>query len=538
MIVNIIKFYIACFIICCNYNLFSSAYCQEAPKNLGKNINSPYDELSSVISEDGNTMYFTRRKHPDNIGGTRDAGDIWMSTKGQDGAWSPASNMGAPLNNIFMNEIIGLSPDGNLMYLENHYREDGSKATSQGISVATKSGNAWSFPKPLDIPYFYNKSDHQSASLHSSGKIMVLSLQSFDTRGAEDIYVIFQQGNGTWSEPMNLGAGINTTYQEMTPFLAPDGETLYFASNGYDGYGSRDIYKSKRLDNSWKIWSAPENLGPEINTSGVEIYYNFPKNSAFAFLSSTQNSDGLGDINMVPVPEDEEQTREEPDIEVAIPRQEPEPEVPMATETLVKGKISNASNSEPLEASLLIIPMDSTVNTERYTTRANSEGEYEIMLPANGNFTAQVSANGYLVSKDKLLLRQLSASGAVIRDFLLTPLEVGATIQLSNVLFERGTTNMIGNSTEDLVDVVALMKENPEMVIEVAGHTDNSGRPDLNLLLSQDRADAVKSYLVNQGVREERIIAKGYGGSKPIASNKVEEERRKNRRVEFTILKK
>jgi outer membrane protein OmpA-like peptidoglycan-associated protein len=209
------------------------------------------------------------------------------------------------------------------------------------------------------------------------------------------------------------------------------------------------------------------------------------------------------------------------------------------TEVTVQGAISNANNAAPVGATVTFVPIqsDSLQGASTMVATADEEGHYEISLPANENYDLRISADGYLANRDKLLLRQLGTT-AINRDFNLIPLEVGATVQLQNVLFERGTTSMIGSSTDDLEEVISLMQENPNMEIELSGHTDNTGRPDLNLLLSQDRADAVKKYLVEQGIAAGRVIAKGYGGSRPIASNAVEEERRKNRRVEFTIIKK
>jgi outer membrane protein OmpA-like peptidoglycan-associated protein len=505
-------------------------------------VNSPYDELNPIFSPDGSTLYFTRRKHPANKGGNRDDGDIWYCEQDANGEWSEAKNLGAPINNIFANELIGFADNGNLMYLHHHYQENGSKARTQGISVSRKSSSGqWSLPEPVKIPYFYNKSTHQSGCLHASGNILVLSLQSYDSRGAEDLYVLFKQSNEEWSEPINLGNTVNTPYQEMTPFLAPDGETLFFASNGHEGMGSRDIFVSRRLDGSWKNWAKPENLGSTVNTEGVELYYSIPGAGKYAYLSSTQNSDGMGDLNRVPIQPGQDEILEETASPVVEVTEEPvvvAEEAPIA-EVMVQGTITNVKNADPVGAKVTFVPIqaDSLQETPTFEATADEEGQYEILLPTNENYDLRISADGYMANRDVLLLRQMGTA-SVNRDFGLTPLEVGATVQLQNVLFERGTTHMIGNSTEELQEVVRLMQENPNMEIELSGHTDNTGRPDLNLLLSQDRADAVKKYLVEQDIATERVIAKGYGGTRPIASNAVEEERRKNRRVEFTIIKK
>jgi outer membrane protein OmpA-like peptidoglycan-associated protein len=278
-----------------------------------------------------------------------------------------------------------------------------------------------------------------------------------------------------------------------------------------------------------------------VNTEGVELYYSIPADGKYAYLSSTQNSDGMGDLNRVPIQADQEEILEETAPPVVEVTEEPivvAEETPI-TEVTVQGTISNANNAAPVGATVTFVPIqsDSLQGGSTIVATADEEGHYEISLPANENYDLRVAADGYMANKDKLLLRQLGTA-AVNRDFNLTPLEVGATVQLQNVLFERGTTSMIGSSTDDLEEVISLMQENPNMEIELSGHTDNTGRADLNLLLSQDRADAVKKYFVEQGIAAGRVIAKGYGGSRPIASNAVEEERRKNRRVEFTIIKK
>jgi len=522
-------------------------------------INSQADEQNPKLSPDGQTLYFVRQYHPQNIGGSKDPGDIWASQKQADGSWAEAVNVKS-LNNPYLNGIIGFADNGNRVYLHGHY--EGKKPTTQGVSVAKKeSATSWSKPKALKIPYFYNKSDHSSGSLHSSAQIMILSLQSYDSKGAEDLYVLFKQSDGSWSEPQNLGANINTPYQEMTPYLAPDGKTLFFASNGYEGFGSRDIYMSVRLDDSWRKWSNPKNLGARVNSEGTELYYYIPENSEYAYVSSTQNSDGLGDLNQVRIiPEEEEIIEEVADMpEVAvedavveesedIPLEEeveeaivaaPEEEV-VKNEVEVRGKIVNLNSEEGVAANLSFSSLKENVQFSQIN-QVDENGVFSINLPADQDYELLIEAEGFIKKRVKLLLSEqspLDNSDIIVRNFALSPIEVGTTVNLENVLFDRGTANMLSGSTENLDEVVEFLNENPDVVIEVAGHTDNRGRPDLNQILSLERAESVKRYLVQQGIATERIQEKGYGGTKPIASNAIEEERQKNRRVEFTILKK
>ena len=523
-------------------------------------LSSPSDDQNPVMSPDGETMYFVRRRHPENTGGVKDMGDIWYSKRQPDGSWSAAANL-KELNNDQINSIIGFADNGNTIYLNGHYLPAGGNPTSQGVSVARREGNGWSTPKALKIPYFYNKSDHQSGSLHGSGRVMLLSLQSYDSRGAEDLYVLFRQGDGSWSEPANLGKDINTPYQEMTPYLSPDGKTLYFASNGYETFGSRDIFVSVRLDESWEKWSNPRNLGASVNTEGTELYYNIPTGSDYAYLSSTQNSDGLGDINRVRVNPEEEEMQEEPIAMETEPLAEPEepaeepeepaveidnkPEQPEIIEEedlniTVRGQVMNEKSEEPIIANVLVTGLKRTTG-DTLRVQTDDNGIFTFTLPPDNDYQLTVASEGFIREKNNVLLSQqapIDNSDVVVRNFSLMPIEVGTTVNLENVLFDRGTAEMLSGSSDTLDEVVLFLEENPDIEIEVAGHTDNRGRPDLNLILSQERAEAVKRYLVEQGIEANRIQEKGYGGTRPIASNAIEEERRKNRRVEFTITKK
>jgi outer membrane protein OmpA-like peptidoglycan-associated protein len=540
--------------------LIPTVYAQNGLEKL-ETVNSQSDDQNPLLSPDGNTLYFTRIRHAENVGGVKDPGDIWFSQKQEDGSWSVATNL-TELNNAYLNNIIGFAENGEKVYLSGHYLPGGNKPTTQGISVARKSGDGWSSPQSLKIPYFYNKSEHQSGSIHASGQVMILSLQSYDSRGAEDLYVLFKQSDGSWSEPKNLGTDINTEYQEMTPFLAQDGKTLFFASNGYEGFGSRDIFSSVRLDESWKKWSNPRNLGARVNTEGTELYYNLSPDGEYAYLSSTQNSDGLGDINRVPINSDEEDIIEEPvaltnvedadDMDIAEPELEEEEETQMPeiaevspveeAEKVVsiRGVITNEKTSEPVKATVILASLKKDTS-DSLRIEASSEGTYNLEVDPEDDYEIFVESAGYMRKRNKLLLSQqapIDNSDVVVRNFSLTPIEVGTTVNLESVLFDRGTAEMLSGSTETLDEVVKFLSDNPAIEIEVSGHTDNRGRADLNQILSQERAEAVKRYMVDQGINSARIQEKGYGGTRPIASNAIEEERRKNRRVEFTIIKK
>ena len=514
--------------------------------SLGGNINSVYDEQNPVLSVDGKTLYFTRKNHPDNSGGKKDEGDIWFSELGEDEKWSKATRLNSAVNNKNYNAIIGFSNDGKLMYLQNHYSRDGSLTKTQGISVSKLVNGRWTFPEKLMIAYYYNRSNEASMRISEDGRIMLLSIESYDSKGAEDIYVSFRNKDNSWSQPVNLGSTINTRFQEMTPYLAKDNITLFFASNGHGGYGSRDIFISRRLDNSWKNWTKPTNLGKSVNTKGVELSYHLPGGD-YAYYVSTQNSEGFGDIQRHKITGDIEKPDNLVDLELlnnvdSINTTAQEPELPKVniekTDRFIEiqGKVVNANDlKQPVKALLSYKQIDNNGAIES-TYSNDSSGTYQINLKEGYAYHLTVSAEGYMSTEERLVVSQTSAP-SLQKYYLLTPLKVGTTVNLKNVLFERGTPNLLEESYAELNSVVKMMMDNPNVNIELQGHTDNQGSGKLNLELSQQRVDMVKAYLVEKGIESLRITGKGFGGTRPIASNASEETRKLNRRVEFTIVK-
>ena len=514
--------------------------------SLGGNINSVYDEQTPVLSVDGKTLYFTRKNHPDNSGGKKDEGDIWFSELGEDEKWSKATRLNSAVNNKNYNAIIGFSNDGKLMYLQNHYSRDGSLTKTQGISVSKLVNGRWTFPEKLMIAYYYNRSNEASMRISEDGRIMLLSIESYDSKGAEDIYVSFRNKDNSWSQPVNLGSTINTRFQEMTPYLAKDNITLFFASNGHGGYGSRDIFISRRLDNSWKNWTKPTNLGKSVNTKGVELSYHLPGGD-YAYYVSTQNSEGFGDIQRHKITGDIEKPDNLVDLELlnnvdSINTTAQEPELPKVniekTDRFIEiqGKVVNANDlKQPVKALLSYKQIDNNGAIES-TYSNDSSGTYQINLKEGYAYHLTVSAEGYMSTEERLVVSQTSAP-SLQKYYLLTPLKVGTTVNLKNVLFERGTPNLLEESYPELNSVVKMMMDNPNVNIELQGHTDNQGSGKLNLELSQQRVDMVKAYLVEKGIESLRITGKGFGGTRPIASNASEETRKLNRRVEFTIVK-
>lgn len=509
-------------------------------------VNSPYDEKNPVVSADGNTLFLTISNHPDNIGGKRDPGDIWISRKiGSE--WSAPVHGGTMLNNRAYNAVAGISANGDQLFLHGHYTSSGALAKTQGIAVSRNTGAGWSQPENINIPYFMNKSGIICGMVTPDNSVFVFSAVSYGTYGVDDIYVTLKK-DGRWTEPRNLGHTINTQFQELTPSLSEDKKTLYFSTNGRNGSGSFDVYAATRLDDTWTAWSEPMNLGAKINSKGRELYYHPYARFGFSLYTSTISSDGYGDIRMVgpglPVPLADSLLYASADAENTEPPRSVEElpltgankvtnieEAPGEMKVLkVHGTITDAKTGESVPAR---ISFSSAGLDDQHTMTEG--GNYSIDVPAS-NYAIKIEAEGYISALEKLDVASFGMPDLEM-NFRLQPVEVGTTVNLKNVLFAQGRTDILPESFPELDLVVAFLKNNPKVRIELMGHTDGRGNPADNVKLSQERVDKVKDYLVSRGIERRRISGKGYGGSRPIASNDTEESRRMNRRVEFVIRK-
>ncbi len=501
-----------------------AALCQT--KNPLALVNSPLDEQNPVLSPDGKTLYFTIANHPQNIAGKRDPGDIWIS-RWIENAWSAPIHGGPVLNNRGYNGVAGISRDGSQLYLLSHYTKAGVNPTTQGISVAQQNGMDWSQPKNISIPYFLNRSSMLSGHWQEDQSVFVFSAESYNSLGGEDLYVT-RQREGQWTEPINLGSTINTTFQEMSPTLSGDGRKLYFASNGRrGGLGSFDIYVAERLDESWTNWSLPVNLGQQINSEGRELFYRSYESQKVALYTSTSNSDGYGDIRIF---KDSLQTPLVVDTLIKIVEAKRDTNIVTDRRVKISGRVSNSKSGEPITARV-IFRSDSM-----YSTMSSRDGSYSLYVPSTKVYSIEVEAKGFVNISERLDIHTFEMK-TLEMNFRLQPIEVGAIVSLKSILFEIGTTKLLEESYEELNVVVDFLKSNPKVEIELEGHTDNRGDMKKNQVLSQQRVDKIKIYLVSKGISQKRIKGKGFGGSRPIATNDSEEARKLNRRVEFMILK-
>ncbi len=486
-------------------------------ENLGTAINSIADEVLPVISPDGKTLYVDRKTDPKNRPSNFGNDDIWYSTQDAKGNWQQLKNIGPPLNTDYGSFVASVTPDGNTLLLGGSFMPKGVRdlnAIHFGLWLTHRTAEGWSYPEEVNVKDYYTRDKFVEFCLSSDGRTIVLSLDRADSYGRKDLYVSFLQPDGSWSEPKNLGGTVNSAADEATPFLAADGKTLYFASEGFAGYGDMDMFITRRLDSTWQRWTEPQNLGPKLNTPGWDAYYTVPASGEYAYFVSTENSLGLGDIFRVKLP------------------QALRPEAVV----LVSGKVLDAKTGKPVNA--VIKYEDLETGKEIGSARTSpGTGAYKITLPSGENYGYRAEAPGYVPISENLDLTKAEQYKEIERNLTLVPMEKGQTIRLNNIFFETAKAELRPESFAELDRVVELLKDKPTMEIEIAGHTDNVGTGALNKQLSEARAKAVESYLKSKGIAAKRMITKGYGDSKPVASNDTEEGKQQNRRVEFTILK-
>jgi OOP family OmpA-OmpF porin len=404
------------------------------------------------------------------------------------------------------------------MVLGNKYVDDGKKMLA-GVSISSNVGGEWTKPVGLNITNDYNFNEKANYFLTNNRQTMIMSVEREDSQGDRDLYVSFMKDDSVWTEPLSLGKIVNTAAEESAPFLAADDKTLYFSSKGFSGYGGSDIYVSKRLDDTWTNWSEPENLGPEINSPLEDLFFNIPANSENAYYSR-----GISETNT--------------DIfRVKLPiMRSPEPWV------TVKGKLIDSKTGEPIGAKIIYERLPD--GTEMGIAQSDPKtGEYEIKLPAGHLYGIRAEAKDHISENQNLDLRNITSDTVIEgRNFTLAPIEVAAiaenaVIALNNIFFDFDKTTLKPESFPELNRIIELMNERTTMQVEISGHADATGDANYNLGLSKRRAESVKKYLTGKGVAEPRIAVTYYGEGKPVESNATKEGRRKNRRVEFKILK-
>jgi outer membrane protein OmpA-like peptidoglycan-associated protein/tetratricopeptide (TPR) repeat protein len=585
-------------------------------KNLGDSVNSIYPDYSPVISADESILIFTSRRAGSTGGEKTDNDqfleDIYFCNKKADGTWSTAKSIGANINTFGSEANINLSPDGQQLYV---YRD----VNGGDIYYSNLEGDTWSGLLPLSSNI--NTPDwetHATVSLDGN-TLYFVSNRKEGSYGGRDIWRSVKLPNGQWSLPLNAGPEINTKEDEESPFLHPDGVTLFFSSKGHKNMGGFDIFKSVKDENG--KWSSPENLKYPINTPDDDIFYVQSIDGKTGYFSSLRKN-GLGgkDIYMINFEKAiaepltllkgtitfESATKGLSKVEIAatdmktgqvvqtikpneltgkylmilkpgmegktykisyqaegfIPENvtiiiPPNSSYQVIEKALVLQSVNLESNTlgkisiagtvknmqgNPIEGVQIIVKDNiSGKLIETYNTSADS-GSYYFVLNRGKNYNLSFEAKGFLFQSENVNVPKQTEYAVLTKNIVLEKVQIGSKIVLNNIFFDSNKATLRKESNLEIEKLLKLMKEYPELTVEVAGHTDSKGNDANNLQLSQMRAQAVVNALIKKGINSKYLVAKGYGKTMPIAPNNLPNGKpdlkgmQQNRRVEMKII--
>ncbi len=526
--------------------------------NIGREINSEFEDYGPVLNEAENEIVFTTRRRDDNLNqnvadDNKPWEDIFFSTKVGD-KWAFAKNIGVPVSTPYHDSNLALSADGSTLF---KFKDDGG-----GDIYYSERDAAGVWGEPAPLPGIINSSfAEKSVTISQDEKTLYFSSNRPGGFGGLDIYRATKDSKGDWTNVKNVGPKINTEMDEDGLFIDYDNVTLYFSSKGHKGMGGFDVFKIT-YDPNVNEWSDPQNLGYPINTPDDDIYFVSSKDSKRAYYSSVRE-DGMGylDIYLITIPEGLKNTQPvvaKPPVEipkdtttvvtippvvmppVVVPKVEPKVE---SKKELIPFKyivtVVDANDRSPLEVKIKLQGAKDNVVVGS-SPQGNGVYQFNIVSPKAKDYRLSVEREGYVFQNFTLKLEGAStADKSITRTIEMRKLSVGVSSILHNIYFDFDKATFKTEAYTELNKLENMIRQNEGMIIELGGHTDAVGTNAYNLFLSKKRAEAVKDYLTKKGIDSRRIQAVGYGKTKPLASNDDEDEGRElNRRVEFKVLQK
>jgi len=470
-----------------------------APQNLGDSINSSALEYFPSLTIDGSKMIFTRRVNND---------EDFYESDFINNKWSEAKPLGGKVNTNLNEGAQNISQDGQLLIFTGCNYPEGQGSCDLYFSV--KTNNGWSEPQNLG-PVVNTDFWESSPSLSPDKRDLYFASSRAGGFGGRDIWVTHRLPTGKWSRPENLGEAVNSSADESCPFMHADNETLYFNSNGHKGYGMTDLFFSKKINDS--SWVVAENLGYPVNTIDDEGSLIVAADGKTAYYASDGN-DTKGGLDLYSF-----QLRE--DIR------------PLKT-LWVKGKVFNKKTLAGLPSAVELADVKTGNLVSKIQT--DEDGNYLVTLPVGKDYAFNVNRKGYLFYSDNFSLLNNKIDSVFTVNIPLQPIETGAAIILKNIFFETKKFDLHPESIGELNKLVMLLNDNPNLKIQIDGHTDNVGQAKDNLLLSNNRAKAVVDYLLSKKIPPQRLTYKGFGATKPVADNSTEQGKALNRRTELSVI--
>ena len=472
------------------------------PRPLPKVVNQFKQQYFPVLTVDQNTLLFIKRQGDE---------EILQTDKDKNGNWQEPHSISDNINSEYNEGTCSISADGRMLVFTSCMGRQGYGSCDLYVSYTT--GNAWSVPENMGEVINSPSWDSQP-SLSADGRTLYFVSNRSGGFGSRDIYVSQQNEAGEWQSPQNVGSSINTSFDDISPFIHPNGQRLYFATNGRLGFGGFDIYFSDKKSAS--EWLAPTNFGYPINTHDDEVSMFISSDGAKGYYSH------------------EERTKESvlsTLYEIDIP---PKLQVEHKS-SYVFGKVMDGETNTPLKATVSLINLDSNNSVEK--VRSDSiTGDYLIVITQGAQYGLFAESEGYLYKSENFNLTEKLLIPVKI-NLKLEKIKPGARVVLKNIFFEFDSYNLTSTSKAELNRVLHLLNTNKTLRVEISGYTDNVGTEKYNLELSEKRAEAVYNYLVKNGADKTKLGFRGYGASNFLNSNNTEEERAKNRRIEFKVLK-
>lgn len=497
----------------CRFALsFPGSLFETEPVSAGDSVNTALDEYWPSVTGDGQQLIFTREvKRASGYG--RDYGrdrqeDFYLSRWNTEGYWGLSRNAGAPLNTAGNEGAQSISSDGRYMYFTACDRTDGQGRCD--IYFSTFDGNRWSpgvnIGTPVNSTYWESQ-----PSISPNGRMLFFVSNRPGGLGGMDIWYSIRGSDGKWGKPLNPGKSINTEGDEFSPFIYFNSKTLYFSSNGRESFGGHDIYITNM--NRDTTWTAPENLGPPVNTPADETGLVIESTGKRAYFSSVRDKEKGKDIFYLDLPE-------------AV---QPEPVL------YFKGTVIDKATGKPIVANYELT--DLTYRAEVISAATDSRGGFFVCLPQGSSYGLNVTARGYMIFSENFdFAGGYSTSEPYQKTVALNRVREGEFMRMYNVFFDTDSWDLLESSRPELEQLLEFLQINHLVVIEIGGHTDSDGSEDHNQVLSEKRANSVKEYLLKRGISRDRIFSHGYGETSPVADNLTAAGKRLNRRTEITIL--
>lgn len=475
-------------------------------RRLGDTVNCFAMQYFPVLTADQQELIFTRRL----VGMGDDDEDLVVSRKDAQGRWFSPVSISKNINSKFNEGTCTISADGRKLIFTSCTGRKGFGSCD--LFESTKVGNDWS--EPVNLGPNVNSTEWESQpSLSADGRTLYFVSDRRGGFGRRDIWFSTLDNAGLWTKAQNLGAPVNTQYEEYSPFIHVNGRTLYFASNGLVGFGGFDIYYSEKTDTGWSI---PENVGSPINDHEDQFSLFITadgKKGYYAHEEMTASGIPMGKLYEVQIPENKQVKFKS---------------------NYVKGTVRDKNTGKELKARIELFD----INKNAIVSMVNSDsisGEYLMVLTQGSEYALYVNKKGYLFQSLSFDYSAITDFKPLIINVALEPAQKGSVAVLKNIFFDVDKYDLKEKSITELEKIIQFLKENTQIRIEISGHTDNTGNQAHNQQLSEQRAKAVFIYLTDKGIDSKRLTWKGYGSSRPIAPNDSDQNRQQNRRIEFVI---